>query len=88
MLNNQILEDVKKANTIGSGKYLDGTVVVWIDEVERYLIDAGVSKERIINGEANGLISLGVNDIWNSGAGDGRLSDYFNKRMIQMATKK
>ena len=56
----------------------------YIDEVKLFMLDAGVAPE-IINSIASvGIITRGVSDLWNYGAGDAKLSDYFYKRLIQL----
>ena len=78
-----ILEAVKKSTGI-TGDYQDETLQEWIDEVVAFLHDAGVADSNI----SKGIIARGVLDLWNYGAGDGKLSDYFMKRAAQLALKK
>jgi hypothetical protein len=78
-----ILDDVKNALGI-TGTYQDSTIQVYISEVTEFLKDAGVSESQI----TSGVIARGVSDLWNYGAGEGRLSDYFIKRAAQLALKK
>ena len=76
------LADIKKALNI-TGEFQDDTVQSWIDEVIAFLKDAGVKEHNI----TVGLVAKGVTDLWNYGAGEGKLSDYFIKRAIQLAYK-
>lgn len=76
------LESVKKALNI-TGEYQDGTVQAWIDETIAFLKDAGVKEKNI----TVGIVSRGVSDLWNYGAGEGKLSEYFMQRAIQLAYK-
>ena len=78
-----ILAEVKKATGI-TGDYQDDTLQTWIDETIEFLRDAGVNESNI----TTGIIARGVLDLWNYGAGDGKLSDYFMKRAVQLAMKK
>lgn len=78
-----ILEAVKNLTGI-TGEYQDATVQAWIDEVEAFLLDAGVPASKI----TAGVIARGVLDLWNYGAGDGKFSDYFMQRAIQLAKSK
>lgn len=55
----------------------------YIEETQAFLIDAGVSEEKI----TPGIIARGVSDLWNFGAGDGSLSPYFMQRAAQLALK-
>lgn len=80
---NAILTAVKKATGI-TGSYQNDTIQAWIDEAVAFLKDAGVAESNI----TTGIIARGVLDLWNYGAGDGRLSDYFMMRASQLALKK
>ena len=75
-----ILDDVKNALGI-TGTYQDATIQVYIAEVTEFLKDAGVPEAKI----TSGVIARGVSDLWNYGAGEGKLSDYFIKRASQLA---
>ena len=78
-----MLEDVK--TTIGiTGTYQDATVNEYILEVKAFLVDAGVKSTNI----TTGIVSRGVSDLWNYGAGKGKLSEYFLQRATQLAYKK
>lgn len=77
-----LLDDVKNALGI-TGNYQDSTLLVYIDEVKGFLTDAGISESNM----TSGIIARGVADLWNYGAGDGKLSDYFMKRAVQLAYK-
>lgn len=79
---NVTLEDVKNAIGI-TGDYQDDTVQQWFDETVEFLTNAGVKSQNI----TVGIVARGVLDIWNYGAGDGKLSDYFMKRAAQLALK-
>lgn len=72
--------DVKKALGI-TGEYLDDTIQIYFDEVKEYLISAGVKEKNI----TKGIVARGVADLWNLGAGDGKLSNYFHERAAQLA---
>ena len=76
------ISDVKTALGI-TGEYLDDTITLYVDEVEGFLKDAGVSENNI----TVGLVARGVSDLWNYGAADGKLSDYFMKRATQLSYK-
>ena len=77
-----MLEDVKKLLGI-TGEYQDETLQGYIDEVTDFLLDAGVKANNI----TAGIVSRGVSDLWNYGAGDGKLSDYFRMRASQLSFK-
>lgn len=70
-----------------TGTYQDDTLKVYIDEVKEYLSDAGV-KLTVINSPISvGVIVRGVSDLWNYGAGNAKLSDYFYQRAKQLVYK-
>ena len=77
------LSDVKKALGI-TGTYQDDTLNQYIDEVKAFLVDAGVPEAR----QTSGVIARGVADLWNYGAGDGKLSSYFMMRATQLSIKR
>lgn len=76
------LDDVKKALGI-TGDYQDETLKQYIAEVKAFCIDAGVDEANI----TSGIIARGVADLWNYGAGEGKLSSYFMMRCSQLALK-
>lgn len=76
------LEEVKNAIGI-TGSYQDATLTSYFNETMEFLKDAGVK-------EANmtvGIVARGVLDLWNYGAGDGKLSEYFMQRAAQLSYK-
>ena len=82
MAADSMLEKVKNALGI-EGDYQDDTITEYINEVKNFLVDAGVKEANI----TSGLVSRGVADLWNYGAADGKLSDYFMKRATQISYK-
>lgn len=78
----QMLEGVKNALGIG-GTYQDNTISTYIDEVMDFLKGAGVDTESV----KPGLVARGVSDLWNYGAGGGKLSEYFMQKATQMSYK-
>ena len=77
-----MLEKVKIALGI-TGDYQDSLLTEYINEVKSFLEDAGVSSANI----TAGIVARGVADLWNYGAGDGKLSEYFIQRATQLAYK-
>jgi hypothetical protein len=77
-----LLDDVKSALGI-TGSYQDDTLNAYIGEVKAFLKDAGVPEANI----TSGVIARGVSDLWNYGAGEGKLSPYFMMRASQLALK-
>ena len=76
------LTQVKNALGI-VGDYQDATLQVYFDEAVAFLVDAGVSESNI----TAGIVARGVSDLWNYGAGDGKLSPYFMQRAAQLSYK-
>lgn len=76
------LEGVKDAIGITSN-YQDDTLQVYMDEVVEFIKDAGVSSANI----TTGVVARGVSDLWNYGAGEGKLSEYFVQRVTQLSYK-
>lgn len=81
-----ILDDVKTGLGI-TGNYQDGALNLYINEVKAFLTDAGVKAETVDSPAAVGVITRGVADLWNYGAGEGALSEYFMQRAIQLKLK-
>ena len=77
-----MLTGVKNALGI-TGDYQDNTISVYIDEVTDYLTGAGVASSNI----TVGLVARGVSDLWNYGASEGKLSEYFMHRAAQLVYK-
>lgn len=80
---NVTLADVKNALGI-TGDFQNATLQIYFDEVVSYLEDAGVAQEHI----SKGIVARGVSDLWNYGASEGKLSEYFMQRATQLAYKK
>lgn len=75
----------KVKNALGiTGDYLDNTIDEYIEEVVSFLKEAGVRESNI----TAGIVSRGVSDLWNFGAGEGKLSSYFMQRATQLSYKK
>lgn len=79
---NVTLDDIKNALGI-VGDYQNDTLQVYFGEAVEFLKDAGVSEANI----TAGLVARGVSDLWNYGAGDGKLSPYFIQRAAQLSYK-
>lgn len=77
------LANVKTALGI-TGNYQDATLQIYFNEVVAFLIDAGVAEALI----TDGIVARGVADLWNYGAGEGKLSEYFMQRATQLAYKR
>jgi hypothetical protein len=64
--------------------YNDDTLQIYFDEVIDFIKESGVAEENI----TAGLVTRGVSDLWNYGAGDGKLSPYFMQRAAQLSYKR
>ena len=67
-----------------TGNYQDTTLQIYFDEVVAFLVGAGVAEAHI----TDGIVARGVADLWNYGAGEGKLSEYFMQRATQLAYKR
>ena len=74
------LDQVKTALGI-TGEYQDPTIEVYFMEVVDFLRVAGVPKDQM----TPGLVARGVADLWNYGAAEGKLSQYFMQRAAQLS---
>ena len=78
-----MLETIKTALGI-TGSYQDATIQIYIDEVNHFLVNAGMPTEKVGTSETFGIVARGVADLWNYGAGEGKLSSYFMRRAVQL----
>lgn len=81
-----MLEQVKKNLGI-TGNFQDATIQGYIDEVKQYLLDGGIDMRVVHSDSSVGIITVGVKDLWNYGAGNSTLSPYFKERAIQLSYK-
>lgn len=70
---------------IGAPSYQKPTVEGYIEEVIEYMVASGVSKAVALSRKAKGVVTRGVNDLWNYGSGEVNLSPYFKERVIQLS---
>ncbi len=74
------LAEVKKSLGI-VGDYQDDLIQNYMKEIIDFIKKAGVAETAI----TAGLVARGISDIWNYGAGQGKLSEYFIWRVSQLA---
>ena len=79
----ELLAAVKSGLGI-TGTSQDVTLNLYIADVKYYLISAGVKSEIVNSDKSVGAIIRGVADLWNYGAGEGKFSEYFYQRVIQL----
>lgn len=81
-----MLEKVKKLLGI-TGTFQNDTIQEYIDEVKQYMLDGGVDASIVNATSSAGVIARGVADLWNYGSGQGRFSNYFMQRVVQLSYK-
>ena len=87
MTDAELLTKVKNGLGI-TGEYQDAPLAVYVDEVKAYMIDAGVPNSIVESEAAVGCIMRGVADLWTYGSGEGKLSQYFMQRAVQLSLLK
>lgn len=76
---------IRVKNGLGiTGDFQDDTLKVYIDEVKAFMSSSGVQDSIIESDVSVGCIMRGVADLWNYGAGNASLSNYFQLRLIQL----
>lgn len=78
-----LLSKVKIALLI-EGDYHNEMLKIYIDEVLNYMRSAGVPEDTMQTDKIIGAVARGVTDLWNFGAGNGKLSEYFYQRVVQL----
>lgn len=86
MTNATLLEAVKWSLGI-TGNHQDETLSFYISEVLDFLSDAGVSENVLQSSNIVGIVTRGVADLWNYGAGNSSFSLYFMQRATQLTYK-
>lgn len=81
-----LLDSIKTSLGIASN-FHDKLLTLYIQEVQLFMIDAGVAVDIVNSTDAVGCITRGVADLWNNGAGQAELSSYFKMRVIQLASR-
>lgn len=82
-----LLSKVKTALLI-EGDYHNDMLKLYIDEVLNYMRSAGVPDDVLQSERIIGAVARGVTDLWNFGAGNGKLSEYFYQRVTQLVLVK
>lgn len=78
-----LLTKVKTALLL-EGDYHNDMLKVYINEVLDYMRSAGVPEDVLQSERVIGAVARGVTDLWNFGSGNGRLSEYYYQRVIQL----
>ena len=79
MSDTELLTKVKEGLSI-YGNHLDSTLLIYISEVKHYALDAGVPSEFFNTEPSVGLITIGVDDLYNRHS----LGEYFTYRINQL----
>lgn len=67
-----------------TGTYHDELLSAYAEDVKAYMLSAGVNNTLLEDKRSIGAISRGVADLWNLGAGNGKFSEVFFQRVIQL----
>lgn len=86
MSGEELREKVKTMLLIG-GTFHDSMIDLYISEVLDFAKSAGVPAAVLSSEKIVGLAARGVADLWNNGAGEGKLSEYFMQRVIQLTAE-
>lgn len=79
-----VVETVKEGLGMAGGDHFDAVLKLYIDDVKRFMISAGVNRAVVDSKGSAGVIVRGVSDLWNYGSGEGKLSPYFVQAVIQL----
>lgn len=79
----ELVEQIKVRIGV-TGNYHDALLAALAKDVKEYIKDAGADPE---SDASVGVIARGVSDLWNYGSGEGKFSEVFYQRVIQLALK-
>lgn len=82
-----LLQEIKKRLNI-TGDFHNESLMGHAADAKEYLLSAGVKPAVIESKKSIGVIARGVADLWNLGAGDGKFSEVFYQRAIQLTFEK
>lgn len=85
MDDSELLDEIKTRLGI-TGDYHDSLLLAYASDVKAFMVSGGVDSSIVDSSDAVGCIARGVADLWNYGAGDGKFSQVFYQRVIQLAT--
>lgn len=77
----ELLEQIKIRLGV-TGNYHDSLLKALTKDVKDYIKSAGADPE---SDASVGVIARGVSDLWNYGSGEGKFSEVFYQRVIQLA---
>lgn len=70
-----------------TGNHHDSLLLAYANDTKDYLVSAGVHPEVVDSRKSIGVIARGVADLWNFGAGEGKFSQVFYQRAIQLTAE-
>lgn len=80
----ELVNEIKKRLGI-TGEHHDSLLLAYANDTKEFMHAGGIPAD-VVDSEASvGLISRGVADLWNLGAGQGVFSGFFHQRVTQMA---
>lgn len=83
----ELLQEIKNRLNI-TGDFHNESLMGYAADTKEYLLSAGVKPAVIESKKSIGVIARGVADLWNLGAGDGKFSEVFYQRAIQLTFEK
>lgn len=83
----ELLQEIKNRLSI-TGDFHNDLLTGYANDTKEYLLSAGVKKEVVESAKSIGVIARGVADLWNFGSGDGKFSEVFYQRAIQLTFEK
>lgn len=83
----ELLQEIKNRLSI-TGDFHNDLLSGFATDTKDYLLSAGVKKEVVESEKSIGVIARGVADLWNFGSGDGKFSEVFYQRAIQLTFEK
>lgn len=78
-----LLQEIKNRLSI-TGDFHNELLNGFAKDTKDYLLSAGVKKSVVESEKSIGVIARGVADLWNFGSGDGKFSEVFYQRAIQL----
>lgn len=82
-----IIDEVKNGLGMAGNDHFDAVLSLYIEDVKRFMLDAGASRAVVDSKDSAGVVVRGVSDLWNYGSGEGKLSPYFVQSVIQLVYK-
>ena len=83
----ELLQEIKNRLSI-TGDFHNDLLTGYANDTKEYLLSAGVKKSVVESEKSIGVIARGVADLWNFGSGDGKFSEVFYQRAIQLTFEK